>query len=206
MEMKSFKKIGGAAILVAAISTFGFGEPGFQINQFTYENFNISLIGDSANFRAKLINRKFDDNVKTLMKEFNLNDSQKEEIVLMKQFLLSEDYKHNLKDDFFFDDEREIGLQMFFELVRNPNFKNAELLTVLAKDGWSLSPMYKAEEPSMFKKLEQGKFGFIQTQKGLQSYSEEKDSLNYFANYNNKESIDNLSAMPNKNKKSKYSI
>ena len=94
------------------------------------------------------------------------------------------------------------GLDMFFELVRNPKFKNAELLTVLAKDGWSLSPNYDAQEPSMFRKLEPGKFGFIQTEKGLQSYSEEKQSINYFSKDKAVDETDSFFAQTSKKKNS----
>lgn len=196
MKLQSFKKLGVAAGFVAIIAAGNLGildKPIYELNDVSHAMFQVAAIGSNENYRIENINKAFD---KYIVNK-NLTAEQKEEVLILKSYIQSDEYKESLKDIEFYMNEKEFGIERVSSIIGSTKKPFNEFKAQMQNDGWDLAEVKeitpvddkgrkieKAEVDFHFNMTTydqfgdarpEGKFGFFNDKKGLESYAKSRE-------------------------------
>lgn len=196
MKIQNFKKLGVAAGFVAIIAAGNLGlldKPIYEVNDISHSMFQVAAIGSNESYRMEDINKNFDK----AFANKNLTAEQKEEMLTLKSYIQSDEYKTSLKDVEFYFNEKEFGIERISSIVGSTKKSFNEFKTQMENDGWDLKEVKevtpvddkgrkieKAEIDFHFNTTSydqfgnarpEGKFGFFNDKKGLESYAKTRE-------------------------------
>ncbi len=236
MKIKnSFLKLGLVAGFIAVLGATGnLEKPIYEINEMSHELFHVSAIGSDEEFRMASINKDFDERIKEIENVRPLTKEIKEELLLLKSYIQSVEYKESLRDIEFYESEKFSGLGQVLSAVVNAKVPSAKFQKHMEHEGWDLleTKLYSKEIDKSGNKTikdefefnfnlnydnfgrlrEKGTFGFFSDKKGLASYARAREMAEPFEPLLNEqakvaEKIKNVkSALSKNDSRNKYSM
>lgn len=210
MTFNKIKKLGLMAGIVAVLGATGvLNKIEYEINDLSYDMFQVSPIGSESEYRAESIMHDFENTLKGK----NLTTEAQLEVAQLKKVILSDEYKENLKDKKFYDNERFFGVGNLESIIGHTETPLQEFNEQLKKTGWDVSnekannlKVVKAgivltdSESNVSESSEQKKatYGFFNQEIGLQSYVQERRMAEPFKPFSSLEAKGNIEKVRSK--------